>query len=170
MNFEKIVKSCFPILKILISMKRFFRRRLMVNKWSVTGQLMVDHWSDYKERVLVVRSCCRILVGSNKISRWFFLSVWQMGRRDSLLERNDVKRRVSARMMDFMGSIELRLIATTSFYKIEFFVDIIFQRMYRIHSKKKRKQTKKNIHISFHKRQQYIKKNPPIMILFTRIT
>lgn len=61
-------------------------------------------------------------------------------------------------MMDFMGSIELRLIATTSFYKIEFFVDIIFQRMYRIHSKKKRKQTKKNIHISFHKRQQYIKK------------
>lgn len=59
MNFEKIVKSCFPILKILISMKRFFRRRLMVNKWSVTGQLMVDHWSDYKERVLVVRGCCR---------------------------------------------------------------------------------------------------------------
>lgn len=147
MNFEKIVKSCFPILKILISMKRFFRRRLMVNKWSVTGQLMVDHWSDYKERVLVVRSCCRILVGSNKISRWFFLSVWQMGRRDSLLERNDVKRRVSARMMDFMGSIELRLIATTSFYKIESFVDIILQRMYRIHSKKKENKQKKYTYI-----------------------
>lgn len=70
-----------------------------------------------------------------------------MGRRDSLLERNDVKRRVSARMMDFMGSIELRLIATTSFYKIESFVDIIFQRMYRIHSKKKENKQKKYTYI-----------------------
>lgn len=69
---ETSIESCFPILKILISMKRFFRRRLMVNKWSVTGQLMVDHWSDHKERVLVVRAAVeepRILVGSNKISR-----------------------------------------------------------------------------------------------------
>lgn len=50
-------------------------------------------------------------------------------------------------MMDFMGSIELRLIATTSFYKIESFVDIIFQRIDRIHSKKKKENKQKKIYI-----------------------
>lgn len=147
---ETSIESCFPILKILISMKRFFRRRLMVNKWSVTGQLMVDHWSDHKERVLVVRAAVeepRILVGSNKISRWFELSLSLadgsarfIARR---VERNDVKRRVSARMMDFMKEFD-EIDRHLMLYKIESFVCISYE------SIQKKKKQKKSIHIFFH--------------------
>lgn len=76
---------------------------------------MVDHWSDYKERVfgcplLAAVEEPRILVGSNKISRGFELSLSLAGGSVRFIarrvERKNVKRRVSARMMDFTGKFE----------------------------------------------------------------